>query len=341
MTRSSKEKKRDVPKVVVITGASAGVGRATARRFARAGAALALIARDVEALEETKAELEAFGAKAAAYPLDVADAEAVFAAAAQIEDELGSIDIWVNDAMLTVFSPFHKLTPGEFRRVTEVTYLGFVHGTMAALRGMRSRDRGIIIQVGSALAYRGIPLQSAYCGAKHAIRGFTDSLRAELVHEKSAIRLVMVQLPAMNTPQFDWARTHMPREPRPVPPVIQPEVAAEAIFEASLRPQREIWLGMSTAEVIFGNMIAPGFLDRYLASHAYTAQETRRGVPRERADNLNAPLRGLHRAHGSFEREAGTTAVTLSGEEARLGAALFWMGLGGVFGYIARLAKSR
>lgn len=258
---------------MVVTGASAGVGRATARRFARAGANVALVARDAVSLRETVAELEAIGAKAIGIPADVADAEAVFTAARQAEERLGPIEVWVNNAMATVFAPFSDVSPEEFRRVTEVTYLGYVHGTMAALRYMRMRDRGVIVQVGSALAYRAIPLQSACCGAKHAIRGFTGSLRSELLYEGSNIRLTMVQLPAVNTPQFDWARTHLDRQPRPVPPVVQPEAAAAAIFSAAHQRQREVWLGFSTIKVILGNLVVPGYLDRYLARHAYDAQQ--------------------------------------------------------------------
>jgi NAD(P)-dependent dehydrogenase (short-subunit alcohol dehydrogenase family) len=308
-------------RTVVITGASAGVGRAAALRFAAGGDAVALIARDTPSLGVAAAEVEAAGGTAIAIAADVADAEAVFAAAREAEARLGPIDVWVNNAMTTVFSPVSEMTPEEFRRVTEVTYLGFVHGTMAALRHMRSRNRGVIVQVGSALAYRGIPLQAAYCGAKHAIRGFTDSLRSELLRERSGIELVMVQLPAMNTPQFDWARTHMAHEPRPVPPVFEPEVAADAIFRASRRPRRELWLGVSTLKVILGSMVAPGFLDRYLARWAYDTQETRVPVSARREDNLEAPLRGLHRTNGSFGAEASGDALLISGKTARLGAA--------------------
>lgn len=315
-------------KVVAITGASAGVGRATAQRFARAGASLALLARDAAALNEAKAEMEKIGARSViALPVDVADADAVLEAAQAIEKQLGPTDVWVNDAMLTVFAPLQEMTPAEFRRVTEVTYLGFVHGTMAALRQMRARNSGVIIQIGSSLAYRGIPLQSAYCGAKHAIRGFTNSLRAELIHEKSAIALVMVQLPATNTPQFDWARTHMPREPRPVAPVIEPEAAAEEIFQAAERPRREIWVGLSTAKVIFGNMLLPKFLDTYLARTAYDGQQTARRLATGRKDNLFAPVTSLHRTRGSFGNEARDYAPTLPGQRARIGGLTLAAGL--------------
>jgi NAD(P)-dependent dehydrogenase (short-subunit alcohol dehydrogenase family) len=332
-------------KVVVITGASAGVGRAAALRFARAGAKIGLIARDSKALAEVKAEVETRGGVAMAVPADVADADAVFAAADAIAAELGPIDVWINDAMVTVFSPLWDITPAEFRRVTEVSYLGFVHGTMAALRHMRPRNRGTIVQVGSALAYRGIPLQSAYCGAKHAIRGFTDSLRSELIHAKSAIALTIVELPAVNTPQFDWARTHMPRRPRPVPPVVQPEVIAEAIFGAALHPRREYWIGMSTMKAILANMVIPGFLDRYLAANTFTQQETKVPVTASRQDNLMTPVHGLHRTRGSFGKEAADTAVILPGPVARL-APLLLASLGGfsagiLFAVGVRLSGSR
>jgi NAD(P)-dependent dehydrogenase (short-subunit alcohol dehydrogenase family) len=303
---------------VVITGASAGVGRATALRFARAGAHLALIARDREALDVVRGEVEGLGGTAMVVPLDVADADAVFAAADAIAAERGGIDIWINDAMVTVFSPVWQITPEEFRRVTEVTYLGFVHGTMAALRHMRPRNRGTIVQVGSALAYRGIPLQSAYCGAKYAIRGFTDSLRTELIHTNSAVALTIVELPAVNTPQFDWARTHMPRQPRPVAPVVQPEAIAEIIFRAALDPKREYWLGLSTLKAILGGMVLPAFLDRYLAKNVFGAQETKTPVSPSRRDNLMTPVAGFHRARGRFGDEAANSVIAVPGPLARL-----------------------
>ncbi|WP_394066880.1 SDR family oxidoreductase [Roseixanthobacter glucoisosaccharinicivorans] len=321
--------------VVVVTGASAGVGRATARRFARAGTSVALIARDAASLEEARAEMEASSARALAIAADVADAEAMLAAARTVEEKLGPIDVWVNNAMTTVFAPVRDMTAQEFRRVTEVTYLGYVHGTMAALACMRPRNRGVIIQVGSSLAYRGIPLQSAYCGAKHAIRGFTDSLRAELLHEHSGIALVMVQLPAVNTPQFDWARTSLGHDPRPVPPVIQPEVAAEAIFSGARRPRRELWVGFSTAKVILGSMAVPGFLDHYLAWTGYTAQETGRRVRPGRRDNLVTPVSDLHRTRGSFGAEASGSAPVISGETVRLGLAAVAVGVIALGGWLA------
>ena len=305
-------------KVVVITGASAGVGRATAREFAKAGARLALMARDAESLERVKGEIGALGVEALLLPLDVADANAVFSAADRVERELGPISVWVNDAMLTVFSPVSQMTPEEFARVTNVTYLGYVYGTMAALRHMRRRNKGTIVQIGSALAYRGIPLQAAYCGAKHAIRGFTDALRSELLHEGSGIDLTMIQLPAVNTPQFDWARTHLSHKPRPVPPVIQPEAVARAVLKAVRKPRREYWLGLSTIKVILGSMALPTFVDHYLARNGYEAQEQKALTSSGRRDNLFSPVTNLHRTRGSFGNEAHTAVTAVSGQAVRL-----------------------
>jgi NAD(P)-dependent dehydrogenase (short-subunit alcohol dehydrogenase family) len=324
-------------RTVVITGASAGVGRAVAHRFARAGARLALIARDAAALNDVKQEVESLGGTAMIASADVSDADAVFAAADRIAASSGSIDIWINDAMVTVFSPVWKITPEEYRRVTEVTYLGAVHGTMAALRHMGPRNRGTIVQVGSALAYRGIPLQAAYCGAKHAIRGFTDSLRSELIHANSGIALTVVELPAVNTPQFDWARTHMPKQPRPVAPVVEPEVIADVIFRAAIRPRREYWIGFSTIKVILGNMVLPTFLDHFLAKNAYDQQETGTLVAADRQDNLMTPVSGLHRTRGRFSRESANSAVTVIGPLARLAPLL----LAGLSGLAVGLATSR
>jgi short-subunit dehydrogenase len=329
-------------KVVIVTGASAGVGRATALQCAREGAAVGLVARDEASLEDLKSHLEADGSRAVAAPCDVADATALDAAAGHIEDGLGPVDIWINCAMVTVFSPFAQMPAEEFKRVTDVTYLGFVYGTMAALARMKPRDSGVVVQVGSSLAYRGIPLQSAYCGAKHAIRGFTDSLRTELLHEGSGIKLTMVQLPAVNTPQFDWARTHMPREARPVPPVIQPEVAARAIVDAALHPRREVWLGASTVKTILGSMIAPSFLDSYLARHAYDAQERSASVDPAHKDNLMVPVPEFHRIRGDFDAEAGNSAIMLSGDAVRGAAAIAALtGLAFVVGLAASLGRRR
>ena len=323
-------------KTVVITGASAGVGRAIATRFGTAGAHVGLIARDGDALIKLKQEIETLGGTAVVAAADVSDADAVFHAADEIAERLGPIDIWVNDAMVTVFAPVWEITPAEFRRVTEVTYLGVVHGTMAALRHMRRRDRGTIIQIGSALAYRGIPLQSAYCGSKHAIRGFTDSLRTELIHLRSPIRITIMELPAVNTPQFDWARTHMKRRPRPVPPVVQPEVIAEATFRAALHPKREYWIGWSTIKVILGNMLLPEFLDRYLAKAAFDAQETKVPVSANRKDNLMIPVHDLHRTRGNFGREAAARVLIMPGPITRLlpviAGGIVFFGLGALVG---------
>lgn len=290
---------------VVITGASAGVGRATTRAFAKRGARLGLLARGVDRLSATAREVCAAGGEALVLPTDVADADAVEAAAATVEREFGPIDIWINNAMATVFAPVSKLTPEEYRRATEVTYLGCVYGTMAALRRMLPRNRGTIVQVGSALAYRAIPLQAPYCGAKYAIRGFTDSLRCELLHENSNVHITMVQMPALNTPQFDWARNRMPRRPRPMGTIFQPELAAEAIVYASHSQHREIWVGGSTVEAVVGNKLMPGLLDRFLARRGYEGQlsEEPAGVAGD-AGNLFVPPCGDPGAHGRFDRRA-------------------------------------
>ncbi|HEX3987688.1 MAG TPA: SDR family oxidoreductase [Acidobacteriaceae bacterium] len=288
--------------VVVITGASAGVGRATVREFARHGASVGLIARGTEGLEGARREVVTAGGKALVLPLDVADPNAVEAAADRVERELGPIDIWVNDAMTSVFSPIKKMTGEEFRRVTEVTYLGFVNGTLAALKHMLPRDRGTIVHVGSALGYRSIPLQAAYCASKHAVQGFYASLRTELLHDKSNVRTTIVQMPALNTPQFGWCRSKLPRKAQPVPPIFQPEVAARAIYHAAHHPnRREYFVGGSTVKAIFGNKIAPGFADRYLARTGYDAQQYDGHEDPNRPDNLYEPVPGDHGAHGVFD----------------------------------------
>ncbi len=292
------------PKVVVVTGASAGVGRAVVREFASEGASIGLIARGRSRLESAKQEVEARGGRALVIPADVADANAIDRAAEQAEQELGPIDVWVNDAMTTIFAPVQEITPEEFKRTTEVTYLGFVYGTMAALKRMKPRDRGTIVQVGSALAYRSIPLQSAYCGAKHAMVGFTDSLRSELIHDRSNIHLTVVHLPAMNTPQFSWCRTRLPRQPQPVPPIFQPEVAARAIVWASTHRRREVFVAWPTVKAIYGQDVAPAYADRYLAKTAYDGQETNQPVPANRPDNLFEPVDGDFSAHGIFDDRA-------------------------------------
>jgi NAD(P)-dependent dehydrogenase (short-subunit alcohol dehydrogenase family) len=298
-------------RVVVITGASAGVGRATARRFADEGAAIGLLARGEDRLEAAAREIKEAGSEALAVPVDVSDAEAVEAAATRVEEELGPIDVWVNNAMATVFAPVAELTHEEFRRVTEVTYLGSVWGTMAALRLMRPRDRGTIVQVGSALAYRGIPLQSGYCGAKHALQGFLDSLRTELMHDGSEIRVTAVHLPALNTPQFGWGRTKMTRAPQPVPPIFQPEVAAEAVVWAASNPRREVWVGWPTVRAIVADKLAPGLLDRRLARTAYEAQQLDEVASGDRPDNLFEPAQGGFAAHGRFDGGAKSRSLQL------------------------------
>lgn len=293
-------------KIVVVTGASAGVGRATAVEFARQGATVALLARGKAGLEAARAEVEAAGGKAWVQTLDVADADAVDAAAERIEAELGPIDIWVNNAMVTVLSPIRQMTAEEFRRVTEVTYLGTVHGTLAALRHMRPRNRGVIVQVGSALAYRAIPLQSAYCAAKFACRGFTDSLRVELQHDDSAVHVTSVHLAAFNTPQFDWARNRMPRRPQPVPPVFQPELAARAIVWASQQKRREVNVGFPAVKTIWGNKFAPQVADWVLEEDGYSGQQDEQLSAGDRPDNLFEPVDRDMGSHGRFDNEART-----------------------------------
>jgi short-subunit dehydrogenase len=290
--------------VVVITGASAGVGRACARAFARRGAHLALLARGADGLEVAAAEARALGVQALPIPTDVADHTQVEAAAESVERELGAIDVWVNNAMLSVFSPVKELEAEEVRRVTEVTYLGYVHGTLAALRRMLPRDEGVIVQVGSALAYRAIPLQAAYCAAKHAIEGFTESLRCELGHERSNVRVTMVQLPALNTPHFSVVRSRLPRHPKPVPPIFEPELAAEAVVWAAEHPRRELIVGFSTLKALLANKVGPGLVDRYLARTGYDSQQTDAPVASTRPDNLWQALPGDRGAHGIFGDEA-------------------------------------
>ncbi len=291
-------------KIVVVTGARAGVGRAAAIEFARNGCDIALLAREPEGLERAAEQLRTFGVQALAIPTDVADAAAVDAAATRAEEELGPIDIWVNAALATVFAPLHEITPEEYERATKVTYLGQVYGTMSALKRMRARDRGTIVNVSSALAYRSVPLQTAYCGAKSAIRGFTDSLRSEIIHDKKNIHVTLVDLPAVNTPQFDWALNKMGRKARPVAPVFQPEVPARAIYFAAFNKRREIWVGFPTVMAIVGNQVAPGLLDRYLASAGYKGQLTHEPHADDAPNNLFQPVAGDYGAHGRFDKQS-------------------------------------
>jgi len=311
------------PKVVVVTGASAGAGRAAVRLFAKKGANVALIARGHDGLEGARREVESYGRRALVLPTDVADADAVEEAAERTEAELGPIDVWVNVAMVSVFSPFIEMTAEEFKRVTEVTYLGYVYGTMSALRRMHKRNRGTIVQVGSALAYRSIPLQAAYCGAKHGIVGFTDSLRCELVHNKSKVRLTVVQMPALNTPQFSWVKSRLPRKPQPVPPIFEPEVVAEAIVYAARHPRRELWVGTPTVAAITGQKFIPGILDRYLGKTGFDSQQYDGAADPNRPNNLWEPLPGDHGAHGDFDTRAHKRSWQLTLDLNRR-----WIGLG-------------
>ncbi len=313
-------------RVVVVTGASAGVGRATARAFAEPGARIALLARNRERLETAAREVEALGARALVLETDVADPSQVERAAARVEETFGPPDVWVNNAMTSVFGPVRETTPEEYRRVTEVTYLGTVYGTLAALRRMTPRNRGAIVQVGSALAYRGIPLQSAYCAAKHAIQGFCDSLRAELLHEGSRITLSMVQLPAINTPQFDWVRSHLSHRAQPVPPIFQPEVAAQAVRFAASSGRREIYVGGSAFEAIVANKWMPGLLDRWLARTGFASQQTDEPEDPTRADNLWQDVPGDYGAHGRFDDRARSWSAQLWATEHRAGLALVGLG---------------
>ncbi|MFL5705767.1 MAG: SDR family oxidoreductase [Ktedonobacteraceae bacterium] len=294
------------PEVVVVTGASAGVGRAIVREFAKRGAHIGLLARGHEGLEGARSDVERLGGKALALPTDVADPEQVEAAASQVEETFGPIDIWINVAMASVFSPFKEMKQEEFKRVTEVTYLGQVYGTMAALHRMLPRDKGRIIQVGSALAYRGIPLQSAYCGAKHAIQGFTESVRCELIHDQSNVKITMVQLPAVNTPQFGWVKSRLPNKAQPVPPIYQPEVIADAVAWVADHYRRQLFIGLSTVIVIQGNKIASGFGDRYLGKTGYKSQQTSQPADPNAPNNLWKPVDDDkdYGAHGAFDDRA-------------------------------------
>ncbi|MCW7536856.1 SDR family oxidoreductase [Aquabacterium sp. A7-Y] len=295
--------------VVVITGGSAGIGRATACAFARRGARVAVLARGQDGLDGAVRDITAAGGLALAIPTDVADSGQVEAAAAEVERRWGRIDVWVNNAMVTVFAPIEQISPEDVRRATEVTYLGAVWGTQAALRRMKPRNSGVIVQVGSALAYRSIPLQAPYCAAKAALRGFTDSLRSELLHDRSRVRVTMVHLSAFNTPQFDWGRTTMERQPQPVPPIFQPELAGEAIVWAALHPRRELWVGWPAVKATLGTKLVPGFIDRLLARAGYDGQQAEQALPPGRQDNLYAPVPGDHGAHGRFDAKARSSSL--------------------------------
>jgi NAD(P)-dependent dehydrogenase (short-subunit alcohol dehydrogenase family) len=298
---------QEQPQVVVVTGSSGGVGRAIAHAFAKRGAHIGLLARGAEALAQVVEEVESLGGQALAVSTDVSDHAQVEAAAVAVEARFGPIDVWVNDAMATVFAEFTSLKPEEFKRATEVTYLGTVYGTMVALSRMKPRDQGTIVQVGSALSYRAIPLQAPYCGSKFAIRGFTDSVRVELMHDKSSVHVTMVQLPGVNTTQFNWCRSKLPDHPQPVPPIYQPEIPAEAIYWASQHHRREVWVGASAVLAILGNRVAPSIADRYLARTGFKGQQMQgRPVSPDRPDNLFEPLPQLAATHGIFDDEAKT-----------------------------------
>lgn len=325
--------------VVVITGASAGVGRAAVREFARNGADVALMARGKDGLEAAAREVEAYGGRALVLPIDVSIPEQVHAAAERVERELGPIDIWVNNAMTSVFSPIKEMRADEYKRVTDVTYLGYVYGTLAALKFMLPRDKGTIVHVGSALAYRSIPLQSAYCGAKHAILGFFAALRTELIHDGSNVKTTMVQMPALNTPQFGWVRTRLPRKAQPVPPIYQPEVAARLIYHAAHHPERREWYASwSVVKAIFGNKLLPSYADHYLAEHGYESQQYDGGVGPDHKDNLYEPIPGDHGAHGAFDDRAKDWSLE-SWAERNAGLLAVVVGIGMAGGLLGLWAK--
>jgi short-subunit dehydrogenase len=323
---------------VVITGASAGVGRATALEFAKHGAKIGLLARGIDRLQAAQAEVESNGGQAVYVPTDVADATAIERAADQVEQKFGPIDIWVNNAMTTVFSAVKDITADEYKRATEVTYLGTVYGTMAALRRMLPRDRGCIVQVGSALAYRSIPLQSPYCGAKHGILGFTASVRTELLHDHSHVHITMVHLPAMNTPQFSWCKTRLPRHPQPVPPIFEPAVAARGIYWAAHHRRRELLIGGSTIAAVVGNKVAPSALDDYLARTGYESQQTKELIDPNRPDNLFEPAPGNWGADGVFTDRSATHSPELWASTHRLWIALAGVGSVGAAFWLSRRA---
>jgi len=325
---------------VVVTGASAGLGRAIAREFGKRRARVGLIARGVDGLTAAKREIEEAGGEALVLPVDVAEADAIEKAAKTVEEKFGPIDTWINNAMASVFSPIKEMKPEEFKRVTEVTYLGYVYGTLAALKRMLPRDRGMIVQVGSALAYRSIPLQAPYCAAKHAVAGFTDSLRCELIHDGSRVRVTMVQMPALNTPQFGWVKSRLKHKAQPVPPIFQPEVGARAVYWAAHHRRREVFVGGSTVLAIEGNKIAPGFADRYLGRTGYKSQQTEEPEDPNRPNNLWKPVPGDHGAHGRFDSRAHERSA-----EVWLDLNRNWLAIGagivGLAGYLAGLSAKR
>lgn len=318
MTHEKQERRRPT---VVVTGGSAGVGRAIAHEFARHGWNVAVLARGEAGLNGTVRDIERAGGRALAHKVDVADADAVMRAADRTVEEFGSIDVWVNVAMVTIYAPVQETTPDEFRRATEVTYLGQVYGTLAALKHMQPHNAGSIVCIGSALAYRSIPLQASYCAGKAAIRGFLDSLRSELLHDGSRVRLTMVQLPAVNTPQFDWARTRMPRRLEPVPPIYQPEAIARHVFRAARTSPRELWIGVPTWKAIIGNMVIPGWIDGYLARHGYRGEMTSQAALEGRPDNLDRPVDTDPGAHGRFDGRALTSVPAVDPRWLKLGLA--------------------
>jgi NAD(P)-dependent dehydrogenase (short-subunit alcohol dehydrogenase family) len=331
---------RQKSEVVVVTGASAGLGRAIVRAFAREGARIGLVSRNQQRLEEAKQEIESLGGQALVLPTDVSNADAVEAAAQAVEDHFGPLDVWVNNAMVSVFSPVMKMKPEEYRRVTEVTYLGTVYGTLAALRRMIPRDQGAIVQVGSALAYRAIPLQSAYCGAKHAIQGFTESLRSELYHSGSKVHVTMVQMPALNTPQFEWVKSRLRGRPRPVGRIYQPEVGADAVVYAAHHRRPEIYVGYPAVEAIMANRIAPRLLDRYLGRTGFDSQQEKEPDDPNRSSNLWETVDGEFGAHGRFDSSAHDSSLQLAASEHRRTLALTGLAAAGVVWAVRRWRRA-